>query len=311
MEDQLSPTEENLAVGTLFVKDVDRLDCAVFDPSLGVVGQSWYVDIEVAGQLDDNGFVYDFSHLKKLVKLVLKKSLDHALLIPIQSTHVRYQESEAGEVWFLKAQGRLTGANSEWVYACPKGAVYPIRSVKVAESLIEAECMRLIRHRLTPGIQKVGIKFRPEVGEATDSFFRYTHGITEHQGLCQRLFHGHRSRVEVFVGGERRRDLEQYIAHDLFNSVVHIASKTQVVENPQHYNPTGSGDDLVTLAYEGTLGSYEASIPSNRVFWVEDHTSIECISQALASHLANKLNSSCEIRVVCYEGIDKGAVAVV
>jgi 6-pyruvoyl-tetrahydropterin synthase len=311
MEDQLSPTEENLAVGTLFVKDVDRLDCAVFDPSLGVVGQSWYVDIEVTGQLDENGFVYDFSHLKKLVKLVLKQSLDHALLIPIQSTHVRYQESESGEIWYLKAKGRLTGANSEWVYACPKGAVYPIRSVKVTESLIEAECTRLIRHRLNSGIQKVAVKFRPEIGEATDSFFRYTHGISGHQGLCQRLFHGHRSRVEVFVGGERRRDIEQYIAHDLFNSIVHIASKTQLVDAPKHYVLSGPEDETINLAFEGTLGSYEASIPKNRIYWVEDHTSIECISQALAAHIAERLNHSCEVKVFCFEGIDKGAFAIV
>ena len=91
MEEKTTPQSGKERFGRLFIQDVDKIDCAIFDPSVGVVGQSWYVDITVSGQLDSNGFVYDFSHLKKLVKQVLKASLDHTLIIPVQSKLVHYQ----------------------------------------------------------------------------------------------------------------------------------------------------------------------------------------------------------------------------
>lgn len=295
------PDEDNNLIGTLFIKDIDRLDCAVFDPSIGVVGQSWYVDVEVTGQLDENGFVYDFSYLKKLVKSALKSSLDHALIIPVQSTHVNFQETSSGELWHLKAKTRLTGLDSDWTYKCPKGAVYPIRAVKISKEIIEQECARLIRHRLDETIRKVAVTFRAEAGQGADSFFRYTHGITGHQGMCQRLFHGHRSRIEVYVSGDRRRDLEQFLAHDLLGSSVHIASRSQLISEGD------IRDGVVSLAYDGTLGRYEARLPANRVFIVDQQTSIERITQQLAEIVAKKVRETEKVKVVCYEGIDKGA----
>ena len=126
--DNMSQSQANEEViGTLFIKDVDRIDCATFEPNQGVTGKSWYVDIYVTGQLDSNGFVYDFSHLKKLVKSVLKNTIDHALLIPIQVS--RWNTKLLIKVSFgPSSQGRLSGIDSTWTYKCPKGAVYPVRS---------------------------------------------------------------------------------------------------------------------------------------------------------------------------------------
>jgi len=303
--------DEQAHSGTLFVRDIDRIDCAVFDPSIGVIGQSWYVDIEVGGQLDHNGFVYDFSHLKKLVKAVLKNSLDHALLIPIMSTHVHFQETSQGEQWHLKAKTRLTGHDSDWTYLCPKGAVYPVRTVKITQEILEQECSKQIRHRLGNSIHRVEVKLRAEVAKTGDSFFRYTHGITEHEGLCQRLFHGHRSRIEVYVADERRRDLEQYVAHDIFGSIIHIASLSQVKSGNYIPRTRPASDEPVTLAYESPLGYNEATIPANRIFFVERETSIEWIAKEIAMLLAEKTKELATIKVRCYEGIDKGAVAEV
>ena len=309
LEENLDPSDE--PSGTLFVNDIDRIDCALFDPSIGIVGQSWFVDVEITGSLDENGFVYDFSHLKKLVKAVLKNSLDHALLIPIMSTHVHYQESNQGEIWNLKAKTKLTGACSDWEYKCPKGAVYPVRTIKVTKEVLEQECAKLIRHRLPPTIQRVAVNLRPESSKATDAFFRYTHGITNHEGLCQRLFHGHRSRIEVEVAGERRHDLEQFIAHDIFGSIVHVASLNQVIESSVELQPRKKAKEIfpVRLSFEGSLGHYEACVPSNRLFLVAEETSIEFIARELAVLIAEKTQLQSGIRVRCFEGIGKGAVA--
>jgi 6-pyruvoyl-tetrahydropterin synthase len=298
--------------GRLFINDVDKIDCAIFDPSIGVVGQSWFVDITVSGKLDENGFVHDFSHLRKLVKQVLKTSLDHALIIPVQSKLVHYQETDRGELWRLQAKSRLTGVNSEWTYLCPKGAVYPIRSVQVTREIVEQECSRLVRHRLPEDILSVEIHLRKEDVLSGQSFFRYSHGITSHEGLCQRLFHGHRSLIEVYVADERRHDLEQWLAHEVLGSIVHVASISQVVDPPENLKPGVRPDFTapLTLSYRGSMGLFEAKVPANRVFLVEEETSVESLCQELVQLIANEgVEIGAPIRVKCYEGIGKGAIA--
>lgn len=312
MDDKATLGESKERFGRLFINDIDKIDCAIFDPSVGVVGQSWIVDITVAGQLDSNGFVYDFSHLKSLVKQVLKSTIDHTLVIPVQSKLVHYQETERGELWRLQAKSRLTGVNSDWTYLCPKGAVYPMRAINVTRELVEAECSRLIRHRLPEEITSVDVHLRKEEVSSGQAFFRYSHGISGHHGLCQRLFHGHRSLIEVQVSDERRHDLEQWLAHEVLGSIVHVASLKQLVDPPADIC-AGTRPDSTTplkISYKGTLGDYEATVPANRVFITEEETSIESIAFELANLIAKEgIEVGGAIRVKCFEGIGKGAIA--
>lgn len=312
MDDKATLGEGKERYSRLFINDIDKIDCATFEPSVGVVGQSWMVDITIAGSLDSNGFVYDFSHLKSLVKQVLKSTIDHTLVIPVQSKLVHYQETERGELWRLQAKSRLTGMNSEWTYLCPKGAVYPMRAVNVTRELIEAECSRLIRHRLPEEITSVEVHLRKEDVVSGQAFFRYSHGITGHEGLCQRLFHGHRSLIEVQVADERRHDLEAWLAHEVLGSVVHVASIKQLVNPPADVKPGTRAEYTtpLTISYKGSLGDYEATVPANRVFLTDEETSIESIAYELAKLVASEgVEVGGPIRVKCFEGIGKGAIA--
>ena len=311
MENSFIETTNTEPTGSLFIKDVDRLDCATFDPSVGITGKSWYVDVQVTGALDDNGFVYDFSLLKKLVKKILKETVDHALLLPIKSSAVEFEKINDMEKWTLNTKAKMSGSKVNWTYECPKGAVYPIRSLRVTREIIEQECTKLVRHRLPGTIQKVEVKLRKELGDSNSSFFRYTHGISGHEGLCQRLFHGHRSLVEVFVADEKRTDLERYVAHDLFGSIVHIASVDQVESGVFEPGMKYNKDEAVSLSYTGSFGSYSAKIPLNRVFFIKGFTSIEAITNEVALHLKEKFKIQGPVEVRCYEGIDKGAIAEV
>ena len=234
------------------------------------------------------------------MKQVLKSSLDHTLIIPVQSKLVHYQDTDRGDLWRLQAKSRLTGVNSEWTYLCPKGAVYPIRAVQVTREIVEQECSRLVRHRLPEDVLAVEIHLRKEDVSSGQAFFRYSHGISGHDGLCQRLFHGHRSQIEVYVADERRHDLEQWLAHEVLGSVVHIASLSQIV-NPDPSLRAGTRPEmtsLLTISYHGSMGLFEATVPANRVFLVEDGTSIESISQEL-------------VRLIAREGVEIGAPIII
>lgn len=302
-------SNSNETMGTLFIKDVVKVDNAIFDPSLGVVGQSWHLDVTLWGTLDPNGFVFDFSELKSLIKTTTKGTIDHALLLPVGSQLVHFSETADGEQWHLKSKGRQQQGSFDWDYRCPKGAVYPIRAVGITPAIIEQECGRLLRHRLPASIHKISVKLRDEAAESAAAFFRYTHGVTGHNGLCQRLFHGHRSRIEIVVGDERRPDLEHYVARELLGGIVHIACPSQVIEGTVELGTRGKVGQTVRLRYSGSLGSYEALLPAERVFMVGPDTSIECIAQTLIDVLVKSEGLSDSIKLTIYEGIDKGSIA--
>lgn len=295
--------------GTLFIRDVTKLDCAIFDAASGVIGQSWHVDLTVSGTLDSNGFVTDFAPLKKLVKGVLDSTLDHALLIPVGSQMVQYAETQKGEHWRLRAKDRMTQTDFTVDYECPKGAVFPIHAVALKTTIIEQEFSRLLRHRLPESVLQIGIKLREEKLKPTEATYRYTHGLPGHEGLCQRLFHGHRSRIEVYIGNERRPDLEHFIAREVFGTNVHIASPQQVRSGPISIGKRLASTEPITLAFSGSLGSYVGTLPANRVFFVERETSIECIAHQLARLLKKEEAPTDRVRVIAFEGINKGAIA--
>lgn len=295
-------------VSTLFVRDVGKIDCALFDPSQGIIGQSWHVDVSLTGALDENGFVFDFSPLKSLIKQTLSSTLDHSLIIPVQSQSVQYIEIESNERWILKSKARGDAKETRWEYICPKGSVFPVHAVSLKHSVIEQEFARILRHRLPDSVLALTVKLREEAIATTEASYRYTHGIQGHNGLCQRLFHGHRSRIEVYIGEERRPDLEHYIAREIFVSNIHIASLGQIKSGRGEIGRRGTSDESVTLSFAGTLGTYEGTLPSNRVFFVEAETSIEAIARELARVIKFEEKTSEVVRVVAYEGIDKGAV---
>ncbi len=296
------------AEGSMFIRDVDRIDCAVFVPSRGIVGHSWYTDIEIKGQLGREGFVYDFSLLKKLVKKILKDSVDHALLIPIQSDLVHFSRCKDGEHWQLQCKN----SKEVWEYICPSGSVFPIQSKAITKEQLEREISRLVKHRLPGHINSVSINLRDEEINETEAYFHYTHGIREHDGLCQRTFHGHKSKLEVFYGDERRVDLEHYITRSLFGNSIHIASDCQITNGETTNLKPNENSSILT--YESSMGYYEARIPNSRLFKIPSKTSIEAISNQLANLIKDKLAKEYgqltkEVRVIAYEGIGKGAIS--
>jgi 6-pyruvoyl-tetrahydropterin synthase len=307
-------SEEPTVVGSIFLNDVTKVDCAIFDPSKGVFGQSWQVDVTLSGPLGETGFVYDFSSLKKMVRQVLKSSVDHALIMPINSQVVQFKGMEMrgadkSECWHMKSRVGKTGAECEWSYRSPTGAVFPSRAVAVNRQVLEQEVVKSLKHRLPQEILTVSVTLKEVETDPTEAVFRYTHGIARHDGMCQRLFHGHRCALQIFVGDERRPDLEHYVARDVMGSHVHIATPSQFKVGMIEPGTRAKTKEPITLGYEGTQGYFEATMPADRIFCVERETSIECITLELARLVKREENTTEKVRVLCYEGINKGASA--
>lgn len=287
--------------GALFVNELDILDCAILDPVYGFIGASWFVDIEIEGKLDKNGFVYDFSLTKKIVKETLKNTLDHALILPKVSKDLSV-EIDAKQM-LVKCN---IGGNS-WTYKCPTNAVFFIDGDSVDSKSIARTAEKVIMAHLPETVSNIRIVLREEQGTTDDSFFRYTHGLPFHSGLCQRLFHGHRSKVAIENNGSIDKDLQKYVATNLFQTMIHIADQSQFKTHFWSNYSSGPEGSHTTLAYESEEGYFEATMPSNKIFTVEQATSIESIARGVHKCISEKFTAN-NLRVRISEGINKGGI---
>ncbi|MDO6806920.1 6-carboxytetrahydropterin synthase, partial [Wenyingzhuangia sp. 1_MG-2023] len=74
--------------------------------------------------------------------------------------------------------------------------------------------------------------------ERIDSaFYHYSHGLKKHNGNCQRIAHGHRSRIEIFCNGERSDELEQQWAQRWRD--IYIGTSADLVANQEEGEGTG------------------------------------------------------------------------
>ena len=273
----------------LFIKDADRIDSAVWNEGEGIKGQSWHVDITIEGSLDDNGFIYDFSLLKKTLKNTLKGCLDHALLVPNQAKNILVTLEE----------DKIKVADGSFMFEGPANSVFFLPCQYVTRSAIESALNGILKEKLPARVLRVRTKLREEESQK-GAFFHYTHGITGHDGHCQRLFHGHRSLIEVFINGKRREDLESFLAGNLLKGSIHIGDEGQVSRKEA---------GLVHLAYRARDGVFKGTVPEERFLLVEKGTSIETIVEFFAEKLSSYMEPKDHLEVYGYEGIGKGAMA--
>jgi 6-pyruvoyl-tetrahydropterin synthase len=290
--------------GKLFIKDLDILDCAIFSSKHGIIGTSWHVDIEVEGSLDENGFVYDFSHTKKLVKETLKDSLDHALILPSSNSQISISEDQDSN----RIEISISIEDEKWNYKAPSKSVYILDSDKVTPETVAEAAEKEVLKNLPKTVSSVKISLYEESVTDGSKIFRYTHGLPNHKGLCQRLFHGHRSKIVILKDNSKSEELESLVAEKWFHSQIHIAEPGQFKSTSWQPYSVGKNGEYSTLSYTAQEGYFEATIPSHKIYIVEQATSIESIAQGLCKQL-KALNPDSSITVMPHEGINKGGIA--
>jgi len=278
----------------LFVDNLTVIDFSYLDSARGVVGESWIVDIELAGDLDEQGMVFDFGDIKKQIKQFIDFEIDHRLLVPITASGCSTRLKNDGILIELPLiNGGVISHQS------PQDSVFLVDAETIDIQRISQILQTRIYALLPDNVSEVLIHLRNEVIDG--AYYHYTHGLQKHLGQCQRIAHGHRSRIEVEIDGKRDSQLEAQWAKILKDS--YIATQDHIIEEFEL-----DGIAHTKLAYVAEQGHFSISLPSAFLFTMPMESTVENI----AIHLAELTSSEHQknISVKAYEGLNKGAFGV-
>jgi 6-pyruvoyl-tetrahydropterin synthase len=277
----------------LFVNDLTVIDFSYFDAQRGIVGESWIVDIELEGDLDDQGMVFDFGHVKKQIKNLIDHEVDHRFVLSNATKTLK--KTDNGDTTTLE----WTNVSGTFRHDSPSTAIALIEAKTINQKSVASYLEQLIIKVLPDNVRSVQLALREE--NIDDAYYHYSHGLKKHDGNCQRIVHGHRSRLEIFRNHQRDKDLEDLWAARFRN--IYIATKSD-----QSALNDIDGKPHVTFSYQASQGYFELTLPYKKVYFIDTDSTVELIADHIAEQ-CRLVHSDDHFLVRAFEGVGKGAIA--
>lgn len=273
----------------LFVDNLTNVDFSYLCPARGLLGETWLAHIELTGALDEQGMVCDFGIVKKHLRDWLDTELDHRLLIPTDYTGYQTLAGEAeANIAF-----RLDNGNKLQMHS-PAQAVTLINTPLITPSNVARWCEAQLTDAFGSTVANVKLSFTPE--EINTPSYHYSHGLKKHLGNCQRIAHGHRSKILIWQNGELSPTLMQHWA-TTFNDIYLGTQEDVCGETEQNW----------LFKYHAQQGEFELSLPKSQCYMMHTDTTVELIAQHIAETLKQEMPEQ-KFKVKAYEGIGKGAI---
>ncbi|ARU56259.1 queuosine biosynthesis protein QueD [Oleiphilus messinensis] len=285
----------------LFVNNLTVIDFSFLDPIRGIVGESWIVDVELEGELDEQGMVFDFGHVKKQLKNLIDDEVDHKLAIPAQLEGVLIERSENRiDVGYQNSTGE------KWLHRSPASAVLLIEEKEITPESVSTFLIDLFDQVLPDNVDGVSITIRPE--EINGAYYHYSHGLKKHLGNCQRIAHGHRSRIEIYLNQQRQKVLETEWATKLQDSYVATLEDLSGQNEQTEISLGRQTGQNITFNYVAQQGQFELTLPARQVYIIDTDSTVEWIACHIAENLQETFPND-DIQVRAYEGVGKGSIA--
>ena len=290
----------------LFVRDLTVIDSSYLCERRGMVGESWLVDIEISGELNEMSMLLDFGRVKKLIKSIIDEEVDHKLLVPTECplVHVNALDNDESTVDLLRP-GRAIHLR------CPTQGFAFIPAPQVDKESVTRYLLGVLAKRLPSNIKDLSLTLRQERIEG--AFYHYSHGLKKHDGNCQRIAHGHRSPIEILVNGERDEELEFNWAErwaDIYlgteedrvalgELALSERAEASLKEGNAHY---------IGFKYVAPQGLFQLAMPAAEVEMIDTDTTIELLAHYIAREVKKQVGDKF-VKIVAYEGVGKGAIA--
>jgi len=287
----------------LFVDNLTVIDCSLLTSEKGITGESFNVDLILGGNLNDESMIFDFGLVKKAIKKIIDDEVDHKLVIPSHNKGLKVND------FGINQQIDFSYADSKHVFLnSPKQAFVFMDTDEITKDAIKQYLEEKILTQLPPNVTSIELNLHHEVIEGAS--FRYSHGLKKHYGNCQRIVHGHRSRIKIFQKSERQAHLEELWCERWEN--IYLGTEEDVVDlemvslsQTAHQQING---EYVIFSYIAPQGKFDLAILKNEVEILPVDTTIENISDYVANKVA-QLHDLDNVKVHAYEGIGKGAIS--
>ncbi|MBE0506078.1 MAG: 6-carboxytetrahydropterin synthase [Marinospirillum sp.] len=274
----------------LFINALSHLDVSLWSPVQGLTGASWWVDLELDAPQGEDGMILDFGRVKPWVKQFLDGGADHTLLLPTQS--------DALEIIELDNQRLRVVSQSPYTLNVegPREAFTLLPMASISDEALAQWLTGQLNERLPVHNGKALLYLRQE-NLAGAAEIHYSHGLRLHDGNCQRIAHGHRSKIEVFCDGKPAPEA----ASDLASQWNHAYLYDQADFLYQH-------DDQITLGYAAPQGVFQLTLPQSVTCKLPGPTTVENLAGFLLKQMRQK-HPEHQWQIRMYEGINKGAIA--
>lgn len=279
----------------LFVDNLTNVDFSYLHPDRGLLGETWLANIQLEGGLNSEGMVCDFGIVKKMVRQFLDIELDHRLAIPKLSPNLTLVENGSQlEITWRFSNGQELRCNS------PRSSIALIDAEVITAHSVSLWCKTQLETLLSAQESApidVAIDFTNEAIEG--SFYHYSHGLKKHSGNCQRIAHGHRSRIDIWANGEKSSVLEKLWAErfeDIYLGTQEDINQEKIINNIPCYE----------FSYTAEQGDFLICLPKSCCYIIDTDTTVEWIAQHISTTTQAE-NANSVIRVRAYEGINKGA----
>ncbi|MGL5949425.1 MAG: 6-carboxytetrahydropterin synthase [Aeromonas sp.] len=286
----------------LFVRDLTVIDASVLCAEQGLVGCSWLVDIELAGELNAMSMLLDFAQVKKRVKALIDGAVDHRLLVPAAHSAVQVDKQDA-------ARSTVDLCTEASIHlACPAQAFALLPCAVVDKAAVTAYLHAFIARELPDNIADLSLTLRDEVIHGAS--YCYSHGLKKHDGNCQRIAHGHRSAVEIYRQGVRDSALEAEIAANWHTAYL-VAEEDIAPLSALNLSPLAQNyltPAHIGVRYQAPQGQFALALPRTLARLLPTDTTAELLADYLATQISARYPGQA-IRVLAYEGVGKGAIA--
>ncbi|WP_428240112.1 6-pyruvoyl trahydropterin synthase family protein [Gynuella sp.] len=277
-------------MASLFVEELTVMDFSYLHALRGIVGESWIVDIILEGELNNEGMVFDFGLVKKEIKHAIDEGMDHKFLIPASIAGLQIVEDDED---FRFCFENVTGM--KLCYRSPREAVYLLEADRINTETVTPILEKHLKTIVPANVSNVKVKLRAQ--EIEGAYYHYSHGLKKHQGDCQRICHGHRSPIKIFIDGKRSGEEEFIIAKQWQD--IYLVTREDVLHQDGIY---------ITLGYEAEQGYFELTLPKASCDFMSGDSTVELIAVHLAEHIKER-HPNKKVEVQAYEGYKKGAFA--